>query len=233
LLSPAFIALLLGAGGLLVVTTLVSDLRHSLTLSSLLQLPASRADETDPHALALSATRGALNLPLSKRRLLAAHLRALVRDCYAHSNSTPYLAVVIFSRPVRSVPSHVPSLIRVPEQRAFPPSPEAEELATALTSHVPGVLDWALGASAAELSALQTLAAQWRSVHAHGAAAAALRLPTRSSLLATLLEGSSGTPLSSSAARETLLRLLREASNRHSNRGRGTRQAVPLLSPNV
>lgn len=77
LLSPLLMALVLALGGVAGLAALLSELRHASNLASLLKLPTSHAEETDPHSFSLGFARGALRLPLTKRRLLAAHLRAL------------------------------------------------------------------------------------------------------------------------------------------------------------
>ena len=74
--APALLAVLCISVAVCVCSVL-SDLRHHSALVSILQLPISQVDETDPQALSMSASQAALRLPLSKRRLLSAHLRAL------------------------------------------------------------------------------------------------------------------------------------------------------------
>jgi hypothetical protein len=123
----------------------------------------------------------------------------------------------VLSLPAARVASHLPPSKRellaahLRGLRAMAPSPEAEQLALRLEESIPGICDWALEAPSRELAALQALLTQAGSVR-DGAASRALRLPARVALLRNLLESRPGAPLSSSASRETLLRLLREIS---------------------
>ena len=77
LLAPFLMACVLGLGGAIGAIAFIGDIRHASLLSTLLRLPRSHHLETDPYSLSISASRTALKLPLTKRRVLTAHLRAL------------------------------------------------------------------------------------------------------------------------------------------------------------